>query len=162
MWQAIVRLLEGGGAMSCRRIWLAVWVVWVAGCSGDGRVREEARAFLAVYESTDHRAPFEEREQKLRQLRALVVSNEEVRRTRDQCVQAHQTLIDAEKAHERAARSLDRAIAETGPGEPLAQGDTLSIKAEIERANRALADARERFSLCEDGARALSLRFGTR
>lgn len=140
--------------------WLALG--GIVACDGDARMREEARAFLSLYESTDYKAPIAERKRRLQALGQLVLVDQQVKRTRDQCLAAHRTLIEAEREQAEAAQALDQAIAGVEPGEPLSSSQTASIKAGIERADRALADARGRFELCEEGARSLALRFGAR
>jgi hypothetical protein len=132
-------------------------IAW--GCDRDDRLRAEARLFLALYEATDHRAPIAERERKIVQLEQLALSEELVREARDQCVSAHRTLIRAERENANAGRKLDQAIAAQPQGEALQATATDGIRAEIDRAEQSLTDARGRFEKCEARTRTLSLRF---
>jgi hypothetical protein len=132
------------------------------GACGEGRQRSEARAFLALYESLDHRAPGAVREQKLTALKQLTLVDPNVKQARDDCVSAHRALLTSEREHERAAKHLDEAISKHVEGTPLPPAVTEPIRVGIEQADRSLAAARSRFSRCEDAARSLSLRFGSR
>jgi hypothetical protein len=141
----------------------ALYVVLMApsGC-GEERQRTEARAFLALYESLDHRQPAAVREEKLSALKQLTLVDVEVKRARDDCVSAHRALLRAEQEHESAAAKLDQAIAKDLKGAPLPVEQAEPIRVSIEQADRSLADARTRFTRCENGARSLSLRFRQR
>lgn len=139
---------------------LALAVVFGVACNRDDRVRAEAHTFLALYRATDHRAPIAERERKIEQLEQLTLSEEAVRAARDQCVGAHRALIRAERENEAAAGQLDKALAGQPDGGSLMATDTVRIRAEIDRAEGSLTDARGRFERCEAQARTLSLRFG--
>jgi DNA polymerase III delta prime subunit len=139
---------------------LVLTVLASAACDRDDRVRAEAHTFLALYRATDHRAPIAERERKIAQLEQLTLSEQAVRTARDQCVGAHRALIRAERENEVAAGQLDRALAAQPDGGPLQVTDTARIRAEIDRAEGSLTDARGRFEKCEAQARTLSLRFG--
>jgi len=141
---------------------VASLAVLVSGCDKDERLRSEARAFLASYEAIDFRAPAAEREAKLSALEKLTFLTEDVQKARTDCVSAHRALLAAEKGHEHAAKRLDEALVNAEAAEPLDPSTTQSIRAEIESADRELAQARERFTTCENEARSLSLRFGTR
>jgi hypothetical protein len=134
----------------------------LTGCDREGRVRAEARTFLALYEATDHRAPIPERERKLKQLEQLALSEEAVRAARDECVAAHKVLIDAERQNEHASVELDKALAAQPQGEALPQDQIARIRSEIQVAEGSLSDARKRFEHCETQARSLDLRFGER
>lgn len=134
----------------------------VAACDREGRVRAEARTFLALYEATDHRAPIAERERKVKQMEQLALSEEAVRAARDECVAAHKVLIDAERQNEHASRELDNVLATQPAGEPLPSEEIARIRAEIQTAEGSLSDARKRFERCETQARSLDLRFGDR
>src|SRR5262245_26405836 len=111
--------------------WLLLGLTAALGCDREGRVRAEARTFLALYEATDHRASLPERERKIVQPEQLTLSDEAVRRARDECVGAHRALVEAERANEHAAGQLDRAIAAQPEGGPLAASDTVTIRAGI-------------------------------
>jgi hypothetical protein len=131
------------------------------GCAEE-RQRTEARAFLALYETIDHRQPSAVREEKLSALKQLTLVDVEVKRARDDCVSAHRALLRAEHEHESAAVRLDQAIAKDLKGAPLPPDQAEPIRVSIEQADRSLGDARTRFARCENGARSLSLRFGKR
>ena len=128
----------------------------------EGRERRDAQAFLALYESLDHRAPAAAREQKVSALKQLTLVDPKVKQARDDCVSAHRALLNAESQHEQAAKQLDQAIAKDFEGAPLPASVGEPIRVAIEQADRSLADARNRFLRCEEGARSLSLRFGKR
>ncbi len=144
-----------------RLLWLALLVLGL-GCDRDARTRAEARTFLSVYESIEHGAPLAERERKIAQLEQLTLSDEGVRRARDDCVGAHRALARAEREHEQAARELEKAIAAQPDGAPLPAGETERIRGGIEQAERSLGDARGRFQRCEQEVRDLSLRYAQR
>jgi hypothetical protein len=126
------------------------------------RQRSEARAFLAVYESLDHRQPAAVREEKLKALKQLTLVDLDVKRARDDCVSAHRALLVSEREHERAASKLDQVVSKNHDGSPLPPELTEPIRVGIEQADRSLQEARTRFSRCETAARSLSLRFGNR
>lgn len=134
----------------------------VVACDRDGRVRAEARTFLALYEATDHRASVPDRERKVTQLEQLALSEPVVGKARDECVAAHRALIRSERENELASRQLDQALAGQPAGAPLPVTETARIRGEITKAEQSLTDARARFERCEEQARTLSLRFGAR
>ena len=140
-------------------IWGTLLSVCLLAC-GDARLRSEARAFLARYEAIDHREKGTLREQKLRALEQLVLTEPEVQGVREHCVAGHNALLTSERTHEHAAQQLDRAVAASPEGAPLSAQATEQIRAEIERADGALGRARENLRQCESQARGLSLRFG--
>jgi len=125
-------------------------------------VRAEARTFLGLYESMDHRSPIPERERKIEQLEQLALADETVKDARAECVQAHRTLIRAERENETASGQLDRALGAQPGGDPLPVSETERIRAVISSAEAALIDARKRFERCEEQARGLAMRFGKR
>jgi hypothetical protein len=127
---------------------------------GDGRLRSEARAFLTRYDAIDHREKAALREQKVHALEQLVLTEPEVLKARQHCVDGHSALLASERTHEHAAEQLDRAVAASPHGAPLSAQATEQIRAEIEQADTALARARENLRECENLARGLSLRFG--
>lgn len=129
------------------------------GC-GDRRLRSEARALLKAYEGLDHRQKAAEREQRLSQLRLLVLVEPEVVQARDHCVAGHTALLRSERSHEEAGRKLDEALAQNTDGAPLAAEATREIRAQIEAAETALSNARVSLRQCENEVRGLSLRFG--
>ncbi len=141
---------------------LVTGLAQLAACDREGRVRAEARTFLALYEATDHRAPIPERERKVQQMEQLVLSEEAVRAARDECVAAHKTLISAEQQNEHASVELDKVLAAKGGSEPLPPDEIARIRTEIQSAEGSLSDARKRFEHCETQARSLDLRFGER
>lgn len=126
------------------------------------RVRAEARGFLTLYEATDHRAPIPERERKVAQLEQLALSDEAVRKTRDECVEAHRTLIRAERENEDASGLLEKAVSAQVGGEPLPVAEAERIRARLTAAEGSIAESRKRFEQCESDTRSLSLRFGKR
>jgi hypothetical protein len=129
-------------------------------CGGDRRLRSEARAFLAVYESLDHRQKADVREQKLAALRLLALVEPEVVKARDHCVEGHTALLRSESSHEEAARKLDEALLASPDGKPLSPQASQQIRVQIEQAEKALTSARSSLRRCETEARGLSLRFG--
>ena len=150
-------------ARSFRAVLLGYGLVMVlaAGCGGD-RQRSEAQAFLALYESLDHRQPVAVREQKLTALKQLTLVDLDVKRARDDCVSAHRALLTSETANEAAKSRLDEVISKHLEGSPLPPELTEPIRVGVEQAERSLKEARSRFARCEEEARSLSLRFGKR
>ncbi|MET0284408.1 MAG: hypothetical protein ABW352_08055 [Polyangiales bacterium] len=134
----------------------------LTGCDREGRVRAEARTFLALYEATDHRAPIPERERKVKQMEQLALSEPAVSAARDECVAAHKVLIEAERQNEHASVELDKALAAQPKGDVLPPEQIARIRLEIQVAEGSLTNARGRFEHCETQARSLDLRFGER
>lgn len=133
------------------------------GCGDrEERVRAEARGFLTLYEATDHRSPIPERERKVAQLEQLSLSDEAVRKARDQCVEAHRTLIRAERENEDASGLLEKAVSAQVGGEPLPVEEAERIRARLTAAEGSISESRKRFEQCESDTRSLSLRFGKR
>jgi hypothetical protein len=132
----------------------------LAGGCGQDRERREARAFLAVFDSMDHRQKAEDREQKLSQLRLLSLVEPAVVQARDHCVTGHTALLRSESAHEEAGRKLDEALL-ASPDKPLEPQASEQIRKQIEQAEKALNNARISLRQCEAQARSLSLRFGS-
>lgn len=139
--------------------WLGLVLAAALGCSDD-RLRSESRAFLSLYEVIDHRQAAQIRELKLAALEALVLTEPDVKKARDECVAAHRALLSSEREHEQAAAELDRAIAKNGDGGPLPSATTEQIRKGIDHAEQSLTKARSLFGGCENQARSLSLRFG--
>lgn len=139
-------------------VFLFAFVMLAGGC-GEDRLRREARAFLAVHEGLDHRQKAEVREQKLSELRLLVLVEPAVVQARDHCVTGHTALLRSERSHEEAGRKLDEAL-QASPDAPLPPQATQQIRAQIDQAESALSNARVSLRQCENEARSLSLRFG--
>jgi hypothetical protein len=157
LWYPTARMSAHLPARACcfaALLWL------LSGCGGDNRLRSEARAFLTLYESLDHREKPAVRELKLRSLAALVLTEPLVKQARDACMAAHKALLTSEREHEEAARKLDQAIADNTSGAPLPVQATEQIRQGIDQADRSLSAARGLFQRCESQARSLSLRFG--
>jgi hypothetical protein len=139
---------------------VALCVVCLFACSESDRTRQEARRMLALYKAIDHKGALSPREQKVNDLAQLPLDTQVVQQARDACVGAHRALISAEQAHERAAASLDRVLADKPDGQPLGANESALVQREIESAEHSLRQARERFSPCEDQVQSLALRFG--
>jgi hypothetical protein len=116
---------------------------------------------LALYHAIDHKGPLSPREQMVNDLAELPLDTDVVKEARNACVGAHRALISAEQAHERAAASLDKVLAGKPDGQPLGQAESALVQHEIQGAEQALRQARDRFTPCEDRVQSLALRFGS-
>lgn len=126
----------------------------------DGRTRNEAMLFLDRYEVIQIDQPLAERRPLVEALERLALSDADVDRARDACVEAHRSLLDAEARHDDARHELVEAMGDDGrevPPEVAAR-----IEAAIDESNAAVERSPALFSTCYREVRALESRFRRR
>ena len=131
----------------------------LAACD-DGRARNEAMLFLDRYQIIEIDQPFEERRPLVEGLERLAISDVDVDRARDACVEAHRSLLDAEERHASARHELVEAVGAEGaevPPEVAAR-----IETAIDESNAAIERSPALFSTCYAEVRALEGRFHRR
>src|SRR5689334_3374981 len=89
---------------------LAILAFGLVVACGD-REGNEARLFLDRVEQIDIEAPPEVRRDRIDALASIAIESTDVKRTRDLCVEAHRTLLDAEAKQASAQADLDRITA---------------------------------------------------
>jgi hypothetical protein len=140
----------------------ALLVLSLGGCSGcdDGTARNDAMLFLDRYQVIEIDQPAAERRPLVEALERLAITNVDVVRARDACVEAHVSLLDAEERHAAARHELLEAIGDEGrevPPEVAAR-----IEAAIDESNAAIERSPALFSTCYREVRTLESRFRTR
>lgn len=137
--------------------WIGAMLVAALGCGEQADARDEANALMTSLHAVSDEGSFVDRSAALTRLNQLPLHFAPHIQTRDVCSAAHKGLLEAEIAQAEARRALasvsDGAGAEN-PGK-LERGQAESIAADIERSNRALAMAKERFPECEKALRGL-------
>lgn len=128
--------------------------VVASGCGERPNARAEADALMTSLNAVSDEGSFVERSAALQRLNQLPLHFAAHAQTRDVCGSAHKGLLEAEIAQAEARRALTSAS--EGSAQPtLAKVQAESIAADIERSNRALAVAKERFPECERAMRGL-------
>jgi hypothetical protein len=121
----------------------------ITGCEQRANTRTEARALMTSLNAvTDQGGSLVERNAALERLDQLQLQVPAHVQTRDVCRAAHRGLLEAETAQAEARRAL----ASTGA---LQRAEAAVIAADIERSNRALTVAKQRFPQCERAMRQL-------
>jgi hypothetical protein len=143
------------------RLLLAIaLVVSVPACScNDERTRNEAMLFLDRFEEIDLDDPLEERRAAIDDIRGLALSDEDVLRARDMCVEAHDALIEAEDQHAAARHQV--VVASTG-GAEIPPDIAEQVERAIDESGRAIERSRELFPRCTREVNALEARFHRR
>jgi hypothetical protein len=122
---------------------------FTASCELQGNHRAEARALITSLNAvSDQQGSLVERNAALDRLDQLPLQEPTHVQTRDVCRAAHRGLLEAETAQAEARRALST----TGT---LQTGEAAVIAADIERSNRALGVAKQRFPECEQAMRQL-------
>jgi hypothetical protein len=135
-----------------RRTWplfLLVAAATTAGCDRHGEERAEARELMTSINAVSDEGSLSRRSAALDRLGRLPLRVESHVQTRDVCRTAHLALLEAETAQTQARRALATS------DKSLDARQTTVIAADIERSNRALATARQRFPQCETAMREL-------
>jgi len=135
-------------ALAC----LGAWMAAAGGCGEQTSARDEANALITSLHAVSDEGSFVDRSAALERLNQLSLHFAPHIQTRDVCSAAHKGLLEAEIAQTEARRAL-ASVSETGPKLEKVQAD--GIAADIERSNRALATAKERFPECEKAMRGL-------
>ncbi len=143
-----------------RLVLLLALVGSLPSCScNDERTRNEAMLFLDRFEDVDVDDPLEERRAAIDEIRALALSDEDVLRARDACVQAHDALIEAEDQHASARHQL----VEASPGGAEVPPEVAErVEHAIDESGRAIERSRELFPRCTREVNALETRFHRR
>jgi len=138
------------------RLWAcAVSVALVLlGCTGKADERAEARELMTSLNAVSDEGSLTQRSAAIARLDRLELHAPQHVQARKVCREAHQGLLEAEAAQAEARRTL-AAVSGSTPQAPLAQTQAESIASEIERSNRALATAKQRFPECERAMRSL-------
>ncbi len=145
--------------MTTPRALACVSALALAACD-DGRARNEAMLFLDRYQVIEIDDPIEERGPLVEALERLALSDADVDRARDTCVEAHRSLLDAEERHAAARHELVTAMGEEGAEVP--PDVAARIEAAIDESNAAIERSPALFSSCYREVRALESRFHRR
>ena len=123
-------------------------------CSGQGDARTEARELMTSLNAVSDEGSLTQRSAAIARLDRLELHAPQHVQTRKVCREAHQGLLEAETAQAEARRALASASG-AAPQAALAHAQADTIASEIERSNRALATAKQRFPECERALRTL-------
>jgi hypothetical protein len=136
---------------------VASLILLAFGSSCDARAaeRSEARDLLKHLNAISDERSLVERSAAIERLRHLPLRVPAHARARDACQSAQLGLLEAETAQANARKSLAAASTKQQPGGTLSAQDAQTISADIERSNRALAEAKNRFPACERATREL-------
>lgn len=118
------------------------------GCGQRADERAEARQLITSLNAISDEGSLAKRSAALQQLEVLPLHTPSHVQTRDVCRAAHLALLEAEAAQVEARRAL--AASGTSEGR-----QTQVIAADIERSNRAIKTAKQRFPECEQAMRKL-------
>jgi hypothetical protein len=155
-----------GNVAPVRRV--LVLFLLLGACESDAS--PEARMFLDRVERLDLDDPPEERRRLIENLATMPLSHSEVTETRDVCVDAHRSMLEAEELRVEAVALLARCGSACG-GEPSGAeipSTTEQLRARrdldqnIRRADRALERSRDLFSRCHRQTRTLDTRYRRR
>jgi hypothetical protein len=125
-----------------------------ASCGEQANARDEANALVTSLSAVSDEGTFVDRSAALERLNQLSLHFAPHIQTRDVCSAAHKDLLEAEIAQTEARRAL-ASVSEASQANHAADPPKLekvqaeSIAADIERSNRALATAKQRFPECE-------------
>jgi hypothetical protein len=122
-------------------------------CGQNGDTRSEARVLIRSLNDVSDRGSFQERSAAIDRLGQLQLRVAEHVQTREVCRAAHVGLLEAETAQAEARKALSEAS--TQEAGTLAAQQASAVAADIERSNRALATAKQRFPECERALRKL-------
>jgi hypothetical protein len=130
-------------------------LILLLGSACDSRTAEraEARDLLAHLNAISDDHSLVERSAALAALQRMRLQVPEHVRARDACHAAHLGLLEAETLQTSARKAL--ASGAQQPGGSLSASDALAITNDIDRSNRALADAKASLPICERATRAL-------
>jgi hypothetical protein len=124
------------------------------GCGERADARAEADALMTSLSAVSDEGSFVERSAALQRLNQLPLHFSAYAQTREVCGAAHKGLLEAEIAQAEARRALT-SVNEGSPQPMLGKVQAEGIAADIDRSNRALATAKERFPECERAMRGL-------
>ena len=131
----------------------ALLAVTLLGCEPDAR--NDATIFLDRVQRIDLDDPIAERRRNVESLASLPLSAPEVQRARDACVEAHQTILDAETLTTSARAEVERYEDESQIPITARQ----RIEADIRRSNGLIERSRSLFDTCHRLTRDLEVRY---
>jgi hypothetical protein len=137
------------------RAFILLTLAFATGCQ-DAK-RQQGRALLELIEAVDIKAPPTKRRAALAALTELDLTDSDLARTRQQCVEAHHALLESEEQQARARQALDANSATNGIAAVDAQ-KAAAIAAALEQSNAQLKFAMSVFPRCEREVRALAMR----
>lgn len=144
----------------CARAWKLLTLAWMGvfwaaagGCGEQANARDEVNALITSLNAVSDDGSFVERSAALDRLNQLALHFPAHLQAREVCSEAHKGLLEAEIAQTEARQALASISDDDAPKLEKMQAD--SIAADIERSNRALAKAKERFPECEKAMRDL-------
>ncbi|MEZ4336807.1 MAG: hypothetical protein R3B82_09285 [Sandaracinaceae bacterium] len=132
---------------------VALLAITLLGCEPDAR--NDATIFLDRVQRIDLDDPVAERRRNVESLASLPLSAPEVRRARDACVEAHQTILDAEGITSAARAEVERYEDESQI--PITARQRL--EADIRRSNGLIERSRSLFDTCHRLTRDLEVRY---
>lgn len=142
------------GSVKAQGPWPVVTLVaGLAGClSGcdDGR-GEQVRALLRGIDAVPQDSPVDEREAALDELERIPVAKADLEELRDLCVRANRTLIEGERAQERARALLDDVVRDLGENATIPPERRAPIEEALEASSAAIAEARAPLERCLEG-----------
>jgi hypothetical protein len=126
----------------------------LSACNDEARTREQAKKLFDALSALQDESSMAARQQSLRTLRSLTLTEPVQVTARDACVLAHEELLHAEAEQTAARKALEEAA--TGPiTTQLPPERAATIAKGIESSNAALARAQERFPPCEQAMQKL-------
>lgn len=128
----------------------------LGGCTD--RDETEARLVIDHVDAIDPYGDVADRRKRVAQLQKLGVETPAVRKVRDACVHAHETLLEAEDLQKRAQKELDAAEAGKAAGKPVSE-KAAKIGQTISRSNDALMKASELLPDCQHQVARLASRY---
>lgn len=129
----------------------------LSACGEGDAARNEAMLFLTRYDDYATDAPREDRERGVRELRALVLTNEGVLTVRDLCADAFDAVLRAEAQHAEATQLLLEA-SHGGEGE-ISNEAAARIEAAIQESNESIEASRSGFQRCQTGVQSMRTHF---
>jgi metal-responsive CopG/Arc/MetJ family transcriptional regulator len=147
-----IRASFRGVQKASRGLLIALGLIAV-GCGQQADTRAEARQLLRSLNDVSDRGTFQERSSAIDRLTKMSLHTSEHVQTRDVCRAAHQGLLEAETAQAEARKALSEA--NTRDAGLIGSQQASAVAADIERSNKALATAKQRFPECERAMRKL-------
>lgn len=132
---------------------------WAAAAcsSGEPDLEAERLALLRVAEAVEIDTPYQERVVMLKRLEQLALTDETLRSLRQVCVRGHQSLIDGERGHERAAAALAEVTKNAESGTLTAEQRD-SVERELKQSMEAIERAKGPLDECVDRLNSLEVR----
>lgn len=131
---------------------ILVALTLAAACDHDPTA--EARTLVERVNQLDLHAPPDERRRRVDSLASLPLRDEAIKATRDVCVDAHRSILDAEERHANAI-GLYAVHGEAAPDDVRSD-----IERNLEESSRALERSRDLFSRCLSETGSLEGRYG--